>query len=84
VVYADKLRTPFRGFLMPHMMADTEAELDAMAKSLGLDPTWKQPGNCMFPPHFDLAESKRKEAIRQGAKEVTTQELVKKMMDRKR
>lgn len=47
-----------------HMWADTEEELEKFAKRLGLNPKWIQGGSLI---HYDLVESKRKEAIKLGA-----------------
>lgn len=75
MVYVDDYKGRYRGMIMSHMMADTEEELDAMADRLGLLRTWKQK-HPLRPPHYDLSQSKRAEAIRQGAREVTARELV--------
>lgn len=75
MVYVDDYKGCFRGMVMSHMFADTEAELDAMAKILGLKPSWKQITNGR-PPHYDVSASKRMEAIRHGAKAVTCFDMV--------
>ncbi len=56
---------------MSHMMADSEAELDEFAARLGLQPAWRQ-GD-----HYDVSQSKRAQAIKLGASEVTARTLVK-------
>jgi hypothetical protein len=49
-----------------HMVADTEEELMEFAKKLGLKASWVQyPGTPKV--HFDVVESKRREAIQKGA-----------------
>jgi len=53
------------------MIASTDAELDRAALMLYLRKEWKQQG------YYNLAPSKRKEAIQQGAIEVSSTELVK-------
>lgn len=73
MVYIDNYNAPFRGMTMCHMMAETVEELDAFAKSIGLNPAWRQGGSW---PHYDVAMSKKKQAIAAGAKEVTCRELV--------
>jgi len=56
-----------------HLYADTEAELRAFAKQLGLRPEWIQhPGEIGV--HFDVTARKRQQAIRQGARPVTWRE----------
>lgn len=56
---------------MCHMVADTEKELDEMARKLGLKPEWKQIpkretgiGSLV---HYDISKSKRHDAIKLGA-----------------
>lgn len=60
-----------------HMEADTEAELDAMARRIGLKVAYKQHGH-RWPPwrtHYDLIPSKRALAVRFGAVELTSREM---------
>lgn len=74
-VYVDDMRAPFRGMVMCHMLADTDAELHAMAAQLGLARRWHQkPGTPHS--HYDIAMSKRALAVKLGAKEVNRHELV--------
>lgn len=54
---------------MFHMIADTEAELHAMAAKIGVARKWYQ-GD-----HYDIALSKRALAVQYGAKEITLKEL---------
>lgn len=50
-----------------HMFADTREELDAMARRIGLKPTWIQyPGTPK--EHYDVTEPRRAAAIAAGAK----------------
>ena len=69
MVYIDDYRAPFRGVSMCHMIADTDEELDEMAAKIGLLPGWKHQG------HYDVCLSKKKLAIKLGAKEVTVREI---------
>jgi Protein of unknown function (DUF4031) len=56
-----------------HLYADTEEELRAFAKRLGLRDSWIQhPGEAGV--HFDVTSSVRQRAIRQGAQAVTWRE----------
>ena len=49
---------------MCHMWADTEIELLAMARRIGLEDRWIQRGSIT---HFDLTKSKRVLALAAGA-----------------
>lgn len=64
-VYVDDMRARFRTMIMCHMIADTEAELHAMADRIGVARKWFQ-GD-----HYDIAESKRALAVAAGAVEIT-------------
>jgi hypothetical protein len=69
-VYVDDMKAPFGRLVMCHMLADTEAELLAMADLIGVARRWHQhPGT--YKSHFDIALSKRALAVRLGAVEIT-------------
>ena len=53
-----------------HMMADSVAELDAFAVSIGLRTTWRQTKPSGV--HYDLTESRRRAALAKGAVEIQT------------
>lgn len=53
-----------------HMMADTDDELHAMAKKLGLLRKWHQESPPHSVSHYDLTRNKRRLAVGYGAKEV--------------
>ncbi len=53
-----------------HMYADSLKELHAAAIDAGLKTSWFQVSKLGI-PHYDLTESRRKRAIRQGAIEFT-------------
>lgn len=59
----------FSRMKMSHMVADTEEELHAMAKAIGIDQKWYQKD------HYDICLSKRNLAIQLGAKAITMREL---------
>lgn len=59
---------------MSHMMADTTEELLAMADMIGVARRWLQDAGKPN-EHFDIAMSKRAEAIRHGAIALTIDDL---------
>src|SRR5687768_780068 len=73
-VYVDDMRAPFGRMIMCHMIADTDDELHAMAKRIGVNPRWHQ-----APPrhdsHYDIALSKRALAVAAGAVEINQRQL---------
>jgi len=76
-VYVDPPILPYRKQLYCHMATDGDIqELHEMASRLGLKRSWFQnkPGH----PHYDLGPAKRSLAVKLGAIEVTSAELVKK------
>jgi len=75
-VYVDNAAAPFkpahrpgRTYVMCHMIADTEAELHAMAHTIGVARKWYQ-GD-----HYDIAQGKRALAIASGARAITMRQL---------
>lgn len=74
MVYVDDYRAPFGRMKMSHMMADTDDELEDMARALRLKRRWKQSPHRH--PHYDVCDSKRRQAIRLGARAVSCRELV--------
>lgn len=64
-VYVDHFRVPYGRMKMSHMIADTPAELHAMADKIGVDWRWFQKHSSM--PHYDICESKRRRALAEGA-----------------
>jgi hypothetical protein len=67
--YVDDMRAPLGRLILCHMLADTEAELHAMADRIGVARRWFQ-GD-----HYDVARGKRAQAIAAGARPVTSREL---------
>lgn len=70
MVYVDDGRWPYRNMLMSHCVADTEAELRALAERIGVDP--KHIENTGTPRvHLDVCQAKRNRAIGAGAIPIT-------------
>lgn len=58
-----------------HLMADTtKEELHAFAALIGLKRSWFQPHPRLW--HYDLTASRRREAVRLGALELSSREAV--------
>lgn len=74
-VYVDKAIYPFGRMLMCHMVADTPAELLAMADSIGVARKWIQKRGT-HKEHFDICKSKRTLAIKAGAQPITPRRMV--------
>lgn len=72
-VYVDNSRNPYGRMLMSHMAADSLEELHEMATAIGLRRDWFQDGRL---PHYDLCQSKRRNAVNRGAVEVSAKELI--------
>jgi hypothetical protein len=68
-VYVDDYRAPYGRMLMSHMVADSEAELHAMADRIGVARRWYQ-GD-----HYDVCQSKRAMAFDLGAVSITKRQL---------
>ena len=75
-VYVDEAVWQRRGRRFCHLVADSSEELAAFAARLGLRRAWLQtkPGRP-WKDHYDLPAWARAEAIRLGARELTTREL---------
>lgn len=69
-VYVDSMRAPYGRMVMCHMIADSSAELFAMAAKIGVGLRWVQHKGTAR-EHFDIALSKRALAVAAGAKEIT-------------
>jgi hypothetical protein len=71
-VYVDHADNLLGRMKMCHMVADTVAELHAMADKIGMRRAWFQP---LSSPHYDVCKSRRAQAISFGAIEVSRREL---------
>lgn len=75
MVYVDETIFTFRSQMWCHLFSDQgEAELHPFAQKIGLKREWFQ-SNPRH-PHYDLSPGKRAEAVKNGATEVTTEEMV--------
>lgn len=75
-VYVDDATNAFGRMKMCHMLADTYAELIAMADKIGVQRKWYQGWAKASSPHFDIAQTKRTLAIANGAVQVDRYKLV--------
>lgn len=66
-VYVDRSANAYRGMIMCHMIADTPAELHAMAREIGVARRWFQDSPPASFPHYDVCKSKRAAAVKAGA-----------------
>jgi len=66
-VYVDKAIYKYRRMIMCHMVADSPAELHAMARKIGVRRRWYQAS--VSTPHYDVCKSKRALAVEAGALE---------------
>ena len=78
MVYVDNMRAPYGRMIMCHMIADSTAELLAMADQIGVQRRWLQDPDSPR-EHFDICLSKRDQAIRAGAKVLSQRDLVKRI-----
>lgn len=69
-VYVDDMRAQFGRMVMCHMLADSTAELLEMADRIGVARKWIQHAGTPR-EHFDIALSKRAQAVKLGAVEIT-------------
>lgn len=74
-VYVDNMRARYGRMIMCHMLADTDEELHAMADKIGVNRKWWQSPTKTAGSHYDIALSKRKLAVDNGAVEVNMYQL---------
>jgi uncharacterized protein DUF4031 len=74
MVYVDDMQAEFGSMIMCHMVADSTAELLAMADRIGVRRKWIQKEGTIY-EHFDICLSKRKLAVAAGAKEIDMHDL---------
>lgn len=68
-IYVDSAIHPLRGRRMCHMFSPDQAQLHAMARSLGIERRWFQDPLTMAVswPHYDIDEARRAQALTLGA-----------------
>ena len=72
-VYVDNGKIAYGRMIMCHMIADNIDELHMMAAVIGVNQKWFQNKRV---PHYDICQSKRKLAIKNGAMEVDRRKIV--------
>jgi hypothetical protein len=81
-VYVDNMRAKVRGMVMCHMLADSTAELLAMADRIGVDRKHLQDAGT-YREHFDICLTKRSAAVAAGAREVSMPTMGRIIRDRR-
>ena len=74
MVYVDPAKSKLGRMIMCHMVADSLNELHQMADRVGV--ARKHFQNHGKIPHYDICKSNREKAIKYGAKEVSSKDLV--------
>lgn len=82
-VFVDLAKNPYGRMHMCHMIADTTEELIEMADKIGVDRKWIQ-NEGLASEHFDICKSKRELAVKNGAKEVSSRQIVKVIQSKQR
>lgn len=75
-IYVDNARKKTRigqygNYIVSHMTADSRQELHEFAEDLEVTFGFFRPD----PPHYEITEMRRKQALKKGAIDVSTQEL---------
>jgi hypothetical protein len=73
-VYVDRAKNRYGRMIMSHMLADSLAELHAMADRIGIKRKWFQPTST---PHYDICQDKRRMALAYGALDADRRMVVK-------
>lgn len=78
-VYIDTMRARYGRLILCHMIADTEAELHAMADLIGVARKWFQ--SHASTPHYDICLAKRAAALKHGAVELSRRDMGRKLRE---
>ena len=70
-VYVDDMRARYGRLILCHMLADTDDELHAMARAIGVSRRWWQSPGTTSGSHYDICLAKRAAAVRLRAVEIT-------------
>jgi hypothetical protein len=81
-VYVDDMFATYGRMKMCHMIADSSAELHAMAQKIGMARRWVQHEGKPS-EHYDVCKEKRDRAIRLGAFPITTREVVERVRSKR-
>lgn len=73
MIYVDQPIHTWRNKKWCHLIADDLDELHSFAAKLGLKREWFQ--NHTIQPHYDITASKREQAIKLGAKSISTKQM---------
>ena len=79
--YVDDMRAPFGRMILCHMIADTHAELLAMARRIGVRRKWIQHEWQLRREHYDICLSMRAKAVKAGAVEITWRNYAERLDD---
>lgn len=66
-VYVDSVRFAYRGMIMCHMWADSDAELHSFAGQLGMSRSWHQRPPKASWSHYDCSAGRKRQALALGA-----------------
>lgn len=80
-VYVDNMRAGYGRMVMCHMIADSTAELLGMADKIGVAYRWLQAAGT-YKEHFDICLSKRAQAVKAGAVELSMVEFGRVMLSK--
>lgn len=70
MIYVDDAFISHKGRTWCHLMADSDEELEAFARKVGLRPEWKHND------HYDVTRIKRLAVVKAGAIEVKPEKIV--------
>lgn len=79
-VYVDDMVAGYGRMKMCHMIADSTAELNEMADSIGIARKWIQAAGT-YKEHYDVCLAKKRLAIANGAIEITWREAAQKLKE---
>ena len=72
-IYVDDANICWNGMVLSHLVADDLDELHFLAMTIGLKKEWFQ---CKRYPHYDVCLEKKKLAIKLGAVEIESKDII--------